>query len=287
MTTRKYLSYALIRVADEQRDEALNVGVLVLDPASRELGVRVTEDLSRVRRALPNVEINHLQAYLEGLPDFFREQANDLTPERLTKLSAEWGNGVRLSGVRSIAGHQAQSVVDDLFLRYVDIVEGAPVQTSAEFPAIQAATSLRTARAVASKLRDRGFRAGHDYETDARVIGRTARQTEVPVWFPLRFSKRLLIDSMDVRPADERRTVDNARLIASKTDEVLRVEGHSVAVVVREAEDEHLNQLVRSLLIEEGTIGERGPEIHSYSQVDSFVDRLPHPQGRLELPPGE
>src|SRR5687767_9491953 len=99
MSARKYLSYALIRAADEQRDESLNVGVLVLDPSSHQVEIRITDDLSRVRRALPNVEVDHLGAYLGGLPDFFREQAAHLTPERLSKLAAEWGNGVRLSGV--------------------------------------------------------------------------------------------------------------------------------------------------------------------------------------------
>src|SRR4051812_37782670 len=122
MTTRKYLSYALIRAADDLREESLNVGVLVLDPLSQELGIRVTDDLSRVKRALPNVEINHLQAYLDGLPDFFKEQVEHLTPERLGKMASEWGNGVRLSGLRSVVGDEAQGVVDDLFLRYVDDV---------------------------------------------------------------------------------------------------------------------------------------------------------------------
>lgn len=39
------------------------------------------------------------------------------------------------------------------------------------------------------------------------------------------------------------------RLIAAKTDEVLRANGHSVAVVVRQGLDEELNDLVRSLLL--------------------------------------
>jgi hypothetical protein len=138
---------------------------------------------------------------------------------------------------------------------------------------------------VASRLRKRGFEPGKDFETNARVIGHTARRTEVPVWFPLRVSRNLLIDAMDVRPNEERRTIDNARLIASKTDEVLRVNGHRVAVVVREGVDDVLNALVRSLLIDEGTIDGRGPEIHTYGRVDEFVAQLPHVQ--LELPSGE
>jgi hypothetical protein len=287
MSPRKHLTYSLIRCADEQREECLNVGVLVLDAVSHNVSVRVTDDLSRVKRALPNVSVDHLAEYLEGLPAFFHERSEGLTPEGLKALIAEWGNGIRLSGVRTIAGEEAGNVAEDLFERFVEVPQvTANANVSLDIlPLIHAASSRYTARAVAARLRKRGFEAGRDFETDAKVIGRTARQTEVPVWFPLRVSRGLLIDAMDVRPHEERRTIDSARLIASKTDEVLRANGHRVAVVVREGDDDHLNTLVRSLLIDEGTIGGRGPEVHSYSRIDDFVAQLPHAQ--LDLPSGE
>jgi hypothetical protein len=105
---------------------------------------------------------------------------------------------------------------------------------------------------------------------------------EVPVWFPLRVRRHTLIDSLDVKPQEERRTIDNARLIAAKTDEVLRANGHRVAVIVRQGANEKLNQLVHSLLLEEGAVGDRGPELHTFAEVDRFVEGLSRPQ--LDLP---
>jgi hypothetical protein len=129
MSPRKYLTYSLIRCADELRDEALNVGVLVLDPLSQNVSVRVTDDLSRVRRALPNVPVDHLSEYLEGLAAFFHERTEGLTPEGLHTLIAEWGNGVRLSGARTIAGEEASDVAEDLFERFVEVPQLAAFST--------------------------------------------------------------------------------------------------------------------------------------------------------------
>lgn len=282
MPSRKYLTYALIRCADDRRDESLNVGVLVLDALAGEVAVRTTNDLSRVKRALPDVKIDHLRDYLSGLPEFFRGRVGELTPEGLNQMAAEWNNGVRMSPTRTISAADAGAAAEDLFARCVQVNEPVAIAEMAPPPA-QAGSSWRTVKSVVSRLRKRGFELGEDYETDAKVMGRTAKETPVPVWFPLRVGHHMLIDSMDVKPKEERRTIDNARLIASKTDEVLRANGHSVSVVIRGGPSEELNELVASLLLEEGAVGSRGPALHWYSEVDRFVESIPRAQ--LELPP--
>lgn len=286
MASRNYLTYSLIRCADDRRDEALNVGVLVLDSEARRIAVRIAGDLGRVRRALPNVRIEHLEEYLKGLPDLFARRAPELTPEGLNELAAEWSNGVRLSGTRTISGDSAEAAADALFARCVAL-DQPPEEGLAVPPEVSmmAASSKRTIRSVVSRLRKRGFEPGEDFETDAKVIGLTAKDTAVPVWFPVRVRGHMLIDSLEVRPKDERRTIDDARLIAAKTDEVLRVNGHSVAVVIREGPSDLLNELVSSLLLEEGAVGSREPSLHWYRDLDRFVSNIP--KGQFELPSSE
>jgi hypothetical protein len=238
-----------------------------------------------VKRALPDVKVDHLRDLLGALPDFFSGRAPHLTPDGLTELAAEWNNGIRLSGPRTISAATAVEAANALFSRCVEIQESAEaLAPQAQLPA-QVATSSRNVKSVVTRLRKRGFEPGQDFETDAKVIGRTVKQTAVPVWFPLRVGRHMLIDSMDVKPREERRTIDNARLIASKTDEVLRANGHRVSVVIRAGPIEELNELVRSLLLEEGAVGSRGPELHWYSDLDRFVEGIP--RGQLELPSGE
>jgi hypothetical protein len=282
MTPQKYLTYSLIRCADDRRDEALNVGVLVLDGAAGAVVVRTADDLGRVKRALPNTRIEHLRNLLTGLPAFFADRAPNLTPASLAELAAEWSNGIRLSGPRTIAAATADEAADALFTRCVRLEEPAEALMAVPQAAVQTASSGRNVKSIVSRLHKRGFEPGQDYETDAKVIGRTAKQTAVPVWFPLRVGRHMLIDSMDVKPREERRTIDNARLIAAKTDEVLRANGHRVSVVIREGPSHELNELVQSLLLEEGAVGTRGPELHLYSDLDKFVERIPRAQ--LELP---
>ncbi len=117
---RKYFSYALIRAVDGVRDESLNVGVLVLDSDSQAITTRVTKDLSRIGAALPNVAVDRLEIYLSGLPEFFSQELGRTTGW-LEGLAKKWGNGVRLSGARSIAGENIERVADDLFRQYVEL----------------------------------------------------------------------------------------------------------------------------------------------------------------------
>jgi hypothetical protein len=282
MPSRNYLTYSLIRCADDRRDEALNVGVIVLDSSIGAVAVRTTDDLGRLKRALPDLKFDHLKDLLRGLPEFFADRAPTLTPEGLNDLAAEWSNGIRLSGPRAFSAATAVEAADVLFSRCVDLQQSLEEVGAALLPPAQAASSWRNVKSVMSRLRKRGFEQGQDFETDAKVIGRTVKQTAVPVWFPLRVGRHMLIDSMDVKPKDERRTIDNARLIASKTDEVLRANGHRVSVVIREGPDEGLNNLVRTLLLEEGAVDARGPELHLYSDLKRFVDGIPRAQ--LDLP---
>lgn len=278
MEQLNYLSYALLRCVDEQRDEALNVGVVVLDPAHHAVQVRVAGDLRRVSRTLPNVPVQHLQRYLETVPGFFENQATRLTPSTLEELAREWGNGLRLSAVRVAEGPDPAVVADRLFRSYVETApEELPAVKEPEGAvAVMGASSRRVVGMVVSRLRKRGFAPRRDYEQDARVTGRTRSDHEVPVWFPLLVQKTRLIDAIEVKGRDERRSIDAARLIATKTYEVLRAQKtYQVDVVVRESDSSALNEIVHNVLADEGRVDGRAPGVHWRSELDRLVGSIP------------
>ena len=286
-----FVTYCLLRCVDEVREETLNVGVLALDATAGRVEVRVTSDLARVARALPNVSIGHLQAYLPSLPDFFAAQAraHRLTPDTLADLAGSWGNGVRLSGVRSIAAAGWADTIDMLFGRFVETTTppaGAPL--AADAPALVArptVTSRRIMRSVVSRLRRRGFREQVDLQRDAEIVGVTHAATRVPVWFPLLVTQQLLIDSMEVRRDDEQRSVDGARLLAAKAGEVLRASNAlTVAFAVADSGDKKLDDTVASVILDEGRAGGRIPTLYWTSQLDDLAASAPQYQLPMPLP---
>ena len=280
MAKQQLVTYAIIRCNDERRDEAVNVGVVVLDPSVPHAEVRIANDLSRVTRMLPELKAPALRDHLNALPGYFAGIVRELTPARLGELAAEWSNTVRLSSVRSIAHPNVTQAADELFHRYVAAPHTAENASDVRGAEAFAATSKRVAKVVRSRLVKRGFEERRDFDVDARVTGKTRNQTEVPVWFPLRVKHSLLIDSMEI-VGNERRTVDSARLIAAKSDEVLRANGYHVTVVVRPGEDDRLNELTQTLIMEEGSVSGRTPEVVWQKDVDDFVSRIGPPQYRL------
>ena len=281
MTENRFITYSIIRCVDEVRDELLNVGVVALDPETGRVDVRTTDDLGRVRRTLPNVAVGHMREYLSSVSEYFTQESHPaLTPERLDKLAREWGNAVRLSSPRSLMAADCSVAASELFTRYVDValVPEEPV-ASASGGIQPTVTSRRIVRQVVTRLKRRGFRERRDMELNAEVSGETRAATRVPVWFPLFVSRQLLVDSMDIRHNDEQRTLDGARLLAAKAEEALR--GNStlqVALVLGESPKGSLNDVVKSVLVDEGHIDGRGPRLYWQSDVDTLVASAPFPQ---------
>jgi hypothetical protein len=284
-----YVTYCLLRCVDEVRDEALNVGVLALDPSANRLELRVTSDLRRVAQALPNVPLEHLRTYLASLPGYFADHARrrPVTTETLFDLAATWGNGVRLSALRSVACTRWEDVLDSLFARFVDTSTshvGAPlvdeVPVIAQQPSV---TSRRLVRRVISRLRGRGFREHVDLQRDAEVVGVTRGETRVPVWFPLMVTQQLLVDTMEVREWDPPRSVDGARLLAAKANEVLRASDElAVSYVVANSGDKPLDSTVASILLDEGRADGRIPTLYWAAQIDDLAAAAPRAQ--LSMP---
>ncbi len=275
MSEPTYFSYSVLRCFDEARDEALNVGVVALDATSRRTEVRVASDLGRVARTLPNVPMPQLKRSLASMPQYFSERRQELSVEFLDNLSREWGNGLRLSSVRVIEGEDLVAIADQLYKRYVAFMTPTEVAGTPR-PAQTAATSRRIMRSVVSRLKKRGFEPDRDYEEDAQVVGRTRNNNEVPVWFPLLVSRQLLVDAMEVKGRDERSSIDAARLIATKSYEVLRsATSYDVNVVVGESENQRLNEVVGNVLVDEGRADGRGPGIHWKTELDRMVETFP------------
>lgn len=280
----RFLTYALLRCVDEKRDEALNVGVIAMDADRHEVSVQIAPDLRRIARTLPNVPVAHVQAYLESLPEFFKGEAERLTPAMLDEMSREWGNGIRLTRARTIAGKDAASVATELFANHVTVSTQETAQMFGAGRAVQTVTSRRIVRQVVARLRRRGFREKRDFRLDAEISGATQNALRVPIWFPLLVSGRLLIDSMDIVDGDERRSIDGARLIACKADEALRVaDRYDVSVVLRASGSRKLDRLVSSLIKDEASVDGRGPEVHWHSKLEEFTSAIPTRQ--LELIP--
>jgi hypothetical protein len=281
VTENRFITYSIIRCADEDRDEMLNVGILALDPEIGKVDVRTVADLNRVKRTLPNIPTGHLAEYLASLPEYFAaSSARPFTPERLDQFVREWGNGVRLSMPRSVAAPNSAAAVEQLFQRHVQVGSTVIEQSDAGATALQpAVTSRRIVRQVITRLRRRGFRDKRDFVLDARVTGETRAATPVPVWFPLLVSRQLLVDSMEVKEGNEQRTIDGARLLASKSQEALRSKDKlDVAIVIGESQRRKLNEMVESVISDEGRTQGRAPRLFWQTEVDDLVASAPHAQ---------
>ncbi|GIW56651.1 MAG: hypothetical protein KatS3mg082_3055 [Nitrospiraceae bacterium] len=270
MSESTYFSYTIVRCVDEVRDEALNVGVVVLDSSRKLVEIRVTEDLGRIKRTLPNVPTAQLKATVESLPEYFRSLGHDLSVQFLEHLAREWGNGLRLSAVRAMQGESLRAVADELYRRYVASPKAVPGIATKYQPRV--VSSHRIVRSVASRLKRKGLELNRDYIENAKVPGRTRNNNDVPVWFPLLVSDRFLVDAMELTQ-DEVRALDTARLIATKSYEVLRGGGrYEVNIVVGESDDLELNTTVKNVLLDEGGANGRRPEIYWKGQLDEMIE---------------
>jgi hypothetical protein len=137
-TTRndRLFSYHIVRYTpDLVRDEWLNIGVLVLDPETAEVRLRMVEsqdEFARIRRLQPHADedvIRQLRDHLEDrLASHFAseraEKGDDATPAGaleaiLTKWNATLSNGVQLAAQKGLYGDDLDSEVGRLYHDHV------------------------------------------------------------------------------------------------------------------------------------------------------------------------
>jgi DUF3037 family protein len=279
-TDDEFITYAILKCADVVRDEQLNIGVLVFDLARQEIAFRTASDLGRIQRALPGVPVAYVREHLTTLFSYLEGQSHAalLSPELLSRYSTSWSNVLRMSPPQTILASSCHMATELLYERFVASagVAGTPAGPSAPRARV---TSRRLVRQVETRLRKRGFLAGRDFSRDTEVDGLTQNADRVPVWFPLFVSRQLLIDTMWVMAEDEERSVDGARLLASKAEEVLRSsEGLDVSVVLGASDSPRLNRLVETVVREEGRVGDRWPDVYWQEEVAALAAAAPQPQ---------
>lgn len=278
MSRERYFSYAIVRCADEQRDEALNVGVIVYDADSQQVTVRFADNLTRVRRTLPGVSVPHLRVVLAGVEDHLQRLILKEGPRALSCAHHQWQNVLRISPVRSLLATNIHDVSQALYRRYVAAPERLKHGTATSEPTRSAPTSMRLVRSLAVRLRRRGVDPV-DMVPDAEVQGLTSSGIRVPVWFPLALRTQLFFDAIDIKTTDERGAFDAARLMGQKAEETLRARaGSVVSVTVRESHPSGLGERISKVIEHEGAVGGVRPLvhlIHSVDELDAVVSDLP------------
>lgn len=116
-------AYRILRYAPNLvRDEWLNVGVALLDPARRRVRVRVIEDpaeFARVRRLHPNADEGILRALGRDFEEQFAAHADD--PQAwLAKLDETMANVLQFSPQRGVLAEDVEAELDRLFRDHVE-----------------------------------------------------------------------------------------------------------------------------------------------------------------------
>jgi hypothetical protein len=122
-TALKPCSYHVIRyLPNLVRDEWVNIGVMLFDPATGRILRRVVEEpseMARVRRLHPTAD----EALLRGLPEEFDAQiaAPGGTPaEQLSRLEATLSNAVQLSPRKGLLAEDFEAELDRLYRDHVE-----------------------------------------------------------------------------------------------------------------------------------------------------------------------
>lgn len=273
MDTERFFSYAIIKCADDARDEALNVGVLAFDSLTSEVALRATTDYTRIEDCLPGVSVRHVQSLLaaakQNLPDIVRESG----VEALARAHDEWTSTLRISAVRSILGYELSSVTDQLFARYIT-VQRAPRPA----PVRGVPHTARVIRSVRTRLQRLGYEPGKDFRENAEIEGKTRSDYSVPVWYPLQVKDLIMVDAMEIHAMDERRTLDDARLIAQKVEQTLRANGATpIAVILKAAGAPELGEAAREIISSEGQVTRAGAHVYTYesgAELDAVARQL-------------
>lgn len=274
----RHLSYALLKCADEERDEALNVGLVLFDDGK--VVARVVESLTRIERTLPNVPIAHVRLLLTNAVDHLQASLRSAGIEALMLAHQEWNNTLRISRVRSILAESADEAADMLFERYVAAPLPA-IPATPDTPSSSGAdagphrlSSKLVVRSLTSRLRQRRLQEGQHYRLGARFTGFTRSNVPVPVFFPIEAFGFIYFDGIDVNPAEEDRTLDIARAMTQKAEETFRAQDRAmVSIAVKDTEGSRLGAQVEEII--EGAEHIRGhvPLVRRYSNV-SELDAL-------------
>jgi len=113
----KQLEFFLVRYApDAVKDEFVNVGVAVVDPAGA-ADVRMTRDWRRVKCLDPAADIE----VLEALENDLRSMLNDPDRERLlAKLQYSFSNAIRLTPAKAVLAEDPAVELDNLARLYLE-----------------------------------------------------------------------------------------------------------------------------------------------------------------------
>jgi len=109
--------FAILRyVPDPVRQEAINVGVVVMSGEPSRIAVRMLQrtDASRLKWLGMGGDMDFLQDLAAELGD-----ARSWSPEVLERAHREWGGTVRVSEVRAALHDDADRLCDELYSRYV------------------------------------------------------------------------------------------------------------------------------------------------------------------------
>lgn len=120
-----YLLYSVAQYVHARREERLNVGVVIYDPASGKLtpAFRPKESSQRIRSLFPEVDRGGLEHYLHDVGRSIEKwKPDDIAgnaPNPLDALAAEWQNIIRFTPARPIPAVDAQTAVRQLLIEYV------------------------------------------------------------------------------------------------------------------------------------------------------------------------
>lgn len=118
--------YAIVRVVPRaERDESVNVGIIVYSPAMRSLAVEVTNDLAVVQALDPDVDLDALRDSLTALERICAGEpaggpaAGKSAAFRFGHLTAPRSTMLRTSGTHGGVAEDLASAAQSLYLRFV------------------------------------------------------------------------------------------------------------------------------------------------------------------------
>ena len=137
-------SYYLVRyVPSAEREEFLNIGILLHSAEEQFLDCLFTDDLRRIKRFHPQADLE----FLRGLESYFEQQIQqheDDLSGYLREIEESLSHLIQLAPARSILAREPQAQLQELFERYVG-------KRQADFPA--ADTRMRIKQRLVDALR--------------------------------------------------------------------------------------------------------------------------------------
>jgi hypothetical protein len=273
----RHFGYFLVQCADEERDESLNVGVVVFDAEGQHVRCRIADSLDRIERTLPNVPVPHVRAILSGAEEHATEALSRFGVEGLAELTEKQRFGtVRFSPLRSILARHIDQVSRELLQRYVEVPPRYSGARDASGGSDQAGqyTSRRVISAVETRLQRLRLVPGSDYKRDVTLFTNSESALKIPVWFPIVVGDRLFLDGLDIKP-DLNRTLDGSRAIAQKLLEAHRAkENAQLTVFIRDPEMGKTGDLAEAV-IHDALAGEEYATVRRYSRPDDLDASVP------------